>query len=666
MSQFYFEAELEEKLFGRHLRMIGQGEKRVLRNQVVETATWYAEEEFPGVRLKVECRQKPDSDFTRYRYTLYSDEAIHMTKKEGQDSIVYGKWNLVSEEAEEIQLSHFASMVHSFIPVNYVHRAEEPLEIVGPIVMARHGDGMFLAAYEHGAEAPDSYLIFVQEKTQEGQRIILKAHKGNYYHGQVIDKEHPWRSVWIEVAQKKGSREELLHAYRNFFLYEISENTETRKPYIYYNSWGLQERNASWYERPFLEKMTQECILKEIDAAHELGVDVFVIDTGWYGKTGDWEVSAERFPNRLKDIKAKLDGYGMKLGLWMNPVVAARTSQVCQNHPEYVLTKEGKEEWMPIWETEESTSMCLASGYSDFFIRKMLTLYETLGVTYFKWDAICQYGCDSACHEHGKESNSPKEREECYAYQMGMEMIRIVEAVTEVHPEIIVDFDVTEGKRFVGLGFLAAGKYFLANSSLYTEDLGIPEHRDDLKGRRTLYNYWKLTNVFLHPSAARNRFIRQNVRYDYLIPSVLFLTHYFPDGPKNLQDNSLAALCLGANGIWGNLQDLSREDKEYFAQGIRRYKRVADAVTKAYPVHVGELSASPEIIEKLDDATGEGVVCFFTCNAGTFRHRTAALPAPDSLTVWGADDFRILSGGNLELTVELPKDGARMIVICRK
>ena len=67
-------------------------------------------------------------------------------------------------------------------------------------------------------------------------------------------------------------------------------------------------------------------MLREIDAAHEMGIDVFVLDTGWYEKTGDWSVNPERFRDGMKRLKARLDAYGMRLGLWIGPTLAAGTS----------------------------------------------------------------------------------------------------------------------------------------------------------------------------------------------------------------------------------------------------------------------------------------------------------------------------------------------------
>ena len=53
--------------------------------------------------------------------------------------------------------------------------------------------------------------------------------------------------------------------------------------------------------------MKQERIEKEIEIAHRMGVDVFVIDTGWYQKTGDWETNRAFFPDGMEHIRDLLE-----------------------------------------------------------------------------------------------------------------------------------------------------------------------------------------------------------------------------------------------------------------------------------------------------------------------------------------------------------------------
>jgi len=606
----------------------------------------------PVLKLDVEVRGYPDSPFLRFRYTLTADAPVHLTRKDGRDAIRYLDTAPSPKTAlTEIQLSHFDPVVHSYLPSTRVWRYEDRYDgqrFAGPVLILEHGRGVSLLAYEHGADHPLSFLEFTLE---DACSLSLSARQGNCHDGQVISKEKPFQSVWFELGTHAGNMGELLRRYRQFFLNEVAENVESRKPYLYYNTWNHQERNKYFRGRPYLESMTQDRILAEIDVAHEIGLDVFVLDTGWYVKTGDWVPNELRFPGGLQHVRRKLEGYGMKLGLWFNPVVAAKTSKIYREHPEYVMSRDGKPAyWGPIWETEESYGMCLASGYAEHFVQTMARLHKELGVSYYKWDAIGQYGCDAPNHDHGTEANSAAERSECYAYESGRAMIRIVEEVTRQCPDVIVDFDVTEGGRFVGLGFLSVGKYFLCNNGPYFHDFDIPRETKIVPDT---------INALFYPGPARSRLCRQQTRYDPIIPSILFLTHYFPDAPVLSQMNSFCALMLGGNGIWGDLLALSTEDRRLLRSHLLDYKRAGAAVTRAYPRVTGFAGSSPEIHEKLDPKTGSGAVVFFSVAPGRIAHVTQRLSARPK-EVKGADEWE-WQDGRVKLTVNLERNGARPV-----
>ena len=557
----------------------------------------------------------------------------------------------------EIQLSHFDPVAHSYMPHMETHTPPEiypGMSFAGPIAAIHDGHGTLLIAYEHGGDHPDSFLSFLTGRDGEDLSLSLCARKGNYYEGQPLGPETAWESVWFELGLAPQPWEEFLRSYRRFFLDEICENTESRKPYLYYNTWNYQERRKYFDGRPYLESMNLERMSAEIEVAHRIGIDVFVIDTGWYGKTGDWRVNLNRFPDGLREIKRRLDGYGMKLGLWFNPTVAALTSEIFLAHPENEMTREGAPAWRgQVWETEESTCMCLTSGYTDHYIETMIRLHEELGVAYFKWDGISQYCCDSPLHHHGTLDNSPEERADCYAYQMGGEMIRIVEEVSRRCPEVIVDFDVTEGGRFVGLGFLSAGKYFLINNGPYFSDFDIPA---------SVKMDPNTINTFFYPGPARPRVCRQGAKYDGVIPSILFLTHYLPDPPAMSQRNSLAALVLGGNGIWGDLPGLSGEDIAFWADNLKNYRQVAGTVMRAYPRVRGFAGSSPEIHEKLNPETGEGLVAFFTVTPGLAEHLTQPLRVRPREVI-GADAWEARPDGRLLLRVNLARNDARVVFV---
>ena len=453
---------------------------------------------------------------------------------------------------------------------------------------------------------PDAFLQFHLSPSRE---VTLRGAKGNYFNGQIVALDAPFDTLWFEFAAVEGDEDALAHHYRDFALRYLSPNTESRKPYIFYNTWNFQERNKAWYQKPYLGDMNETRMLAEIEVAHRMGVEVFVIDTGWYQKTGDWQVNLERFPGAMKNIKAKLDSYGMKLGLWFNPCAAAQSSQMLKNNRDCVRQWNGKEDdpW-PVWETEESHQMCLTSRYADAFADELIRLVRKVGVTYFKWDAVGLYNCDAAGHFHGDESVPASERANCQAFNQGRAMTRIIDKLCAACPESIVDFDITEGGRYVGLGFLAAGKFFLINNGPYYPNYDLPTPPDGN------------VNIFFWPGPARAWICREPLTYDKWLPSVLFLTHYLPDDPAPFQMTSIASLILGGNGIWGDLLRVSQEGIALHSKMLTLYKQVRDDITRASPVRSGAIAGSPEVHEKISE--GRGVVCLFATARGQYEYVT--------------------------------------------
>ena len=115
--------------------------------------------------------------------------------------------------------------------------------------------------------------------------MILSAKKGNYTAGTVLGKES-FETIWLDFGAVRGGIDELAAAFREFQLKYATLNLESRKPYIFYNTWNYQERNKWWNHKAYLADMNEKRMLEEIDAAHKMGIEVFVVDTGWYEKPG--------------------------------------------------------------------------------------------------------------------------------------------------------------------------------------------------------------------------------------------------------------------------------------------------------------------------------------------------------------------------------------------
>lgn len=602
----------------------------------------------PELTLGIVVRVAETSPVLKFKFILLGNGRL--TKHQGE-RLDYCSMQLEQGESlTEVRFSEFNQLLHSFcmneVPVRESSFAGS-MNVMGPLVAGTDGKTSFLLAYEHGSQYPDAFIHFALSPKRE---ICLQAVKGNYLRGTQLSGEG-FETIWFDFGAVNGSIDDLAAAFREFQLKYTTLNLESRKPYIFYNSWCFQERNKWWNHKTFLADMTEERMLKEIDAAHEMGIDVFVLDTGWYEKTGDWSVNPARFTDGMKRLKAKLDEYGMKLGLWIGPPSAAITSLAHSLHPECKISTDGKI-WdpRPIWETEESYEMCLVSPYWEHLADTLIGLAKNLGVTYFKWDAIGQYGCNAPNHDHGDETNTPEERADAYAFRVGIYMEKIVNKICAECPDVIVDFDITEGHRSVGLGFLSVGKYFLINNGPYYGNYNIPLDAD---------KEW--CNIFVHPGAPRTWICRSPLTFDKWIPSVLFLTHYLPDDPISSQDINLASLILGQNGIWGDLPAVSSEGRARFGEVLGKYKTVRDDITAQAAIKTGTTGSGFECYEKINSETGKGVVCVFsTVWDTTFRYITEKKIAP---SVWTSIPATVtpLADGTALIEVTFNEPGAAMI-----
>ncbi len=601
------------------------------------------------LHLQIRWRVAEDNPVVRFSYTLSASKGQRLTKKSGKDELSYLSYSMSGlPKAREIRLSVFNDMIHSCnlveTPLYEVDFANSG-SVVGPIVLGSDGLNTFLSAYEHDSMYPNNFL---QYQLSSNKTIELKAVKCNYFDGQAAD---GYSTIWFEVAGVAGNEDALAEQFRTFIRKYQSLNSESRKPYIYYNSWGRQER-VKWAGGQYLTSMNLEYTLQEIDRAHEMGIEYYVLDAGWFDRTGDWGVNLKNFPDGFKQVREKLNSYGMKLGVWMDPAKAAINSQPFLKNKNCLKTRDGKSRKpSPEWETEESTDMCLVSSYWETYANVLIHLYKDLDIHYFYWDGVSQWGCDDPGHFHGNAGNTPEERQQSYGFLLPAYLGKIMEKVCDACPEAVFDFDVTEPQRIgVGLQFLANGRFFILNNGPYYRNFDL--------GDSPLPN--GNHNIFVEPGPARGWFMRSVLDYDRWIPSNLFVANYQPDDPRNSQLINLGSLVLGPNSIWGEILKTSKEGVDLFHEVLGKYKQVREEVAAASPVHTGNSGDTPEIFEKVNQKTGKGVVVIFANAGGTFSYLTKHAVVKD---FWQSGGAEVKLGNDGHAKIEASFEEASAVIV---
>lgn len=595
-----------------------RGAKRVF---AAERKDGWTEERYEGRlgenTIALVLRRRGGTPFVRWHFALAG--AGRLTKRGGKDGLVYMRYACRGFRGKEVRLSEYNHQRYSFCLAE-VPAFRDEKAVMGPILVQAAAGASALFAYEHGSQYPDRFLEFA--KVRGG--IQLRAVKGNYWHGQAVD---GYETVWLQFGACDGNEEELAALYRAFWQDHILPGHPSRRPLLYYNTWNVQER-TQLRTGTYHSCMTLARILEDVETAHRMGIDVFVIDTGWFTRGGDWQVRRDRFPDGLQSVAEKLHGYGMRLGLWINPSAAGLQSAALAEYGECVASYMGERtKPFPVWESEPCHGMCLASRYWEVLAANLIRLCKETGADYIKWDAVWQYGCTDGHHLHGTEENSLQERGECYSFFMERYLEKICDAILEECPQTILDFDITEEGRCVGLGWPVRGKYFLVNNGPNYHNYDLPDPQ------------W--TNIFVNPGPARTWICRAANNYGKWIPSHLFLCHYLPDPPQSSQRMNLGSLILGGNGIWGDLHALSEEDVALHAEVLGTYKQVAEDMARAAERIDGETASTLQKYEKVDPATGRGAIVLFGF-CGRKSELTARIESPVS------GNFRIFGDASCE------------------
>jgi alpha-galactosidase len=217
-------------------------------------------------------------------------------------------------------------------------------------------------------------------------------------------------------------------------------------PWIY-NTW-----------EPFERGINREIALELIEAAGEMGIDVFTIDDGWQQEYGENTVNLASFPGGLEPILEAVEAKGMRLGLWM-PLAAIGTSTAeYRAHPELACRDLQGDTKLTVTMGGSKAVMCLASSYRDAAAERINDAISRFRLAYVKLDITTIFnaygeapGCWAQGHNHRNWAESLNMIYEGIAYVTGK--------IYEKHPEVLLDltFEVWGQKHIIDGGLLAAG-----------------------------------------------------------------------------------------------------------------------------------------------------------------------------------------------------------------
>jgi hypothetical protein len=436
------------------------------------------------------------------------------------------------------------------------------------------------------------FLGIHQEKRTDYTIVAVEALRGAYLEGEIIDKNHPYSSVWTASAfSNDTSMNESRTIIHDYLWRCICEKPASRQPDFYYNTWGMQRRVGVNFPA-IRDIMTEKNIIDEIHRAAEMGVDIFVLDDGWEQAQGIWTPHKDRLPNGLAPIKAELDKYGIKMGLWYSPMGIDSTTQRYKDHPEWVIKdSEGK----PIAAQWGHPAFDFVSGFYDLFISDCKKMIDA-GTRFMKWDAINTFYSRLPNLNHGSDKYSDEEIRARYEYLLPIYVTRAMKELTDYEPELVIEIDLTEARRVMtGLAPLSQGKLFWMNN-------GASGYND-----YSVYRAKSMRSI-------------SNL-YAGIIPlELLTYANYPQNANKALRYNVNTSLIAG-HGFWGSLAETIEKDREMIRASVLKAKQALPFVKEIIPEVIGRIGSSPEIYTQVNSKEGAGQIIAFSGSALAFKHK---------------------------------------------
>lgn len=194
-----------------------------------------------------------------------------------------------------------------------------------------------------------------------------------------------------------GSLSQMSNNMNDFALkYVFPENfRETPLP-VLYNSWEATEFDV-----------TVDGQKKLAEIAADIGVELFVMDDGWFGKRnsdraglGDWTVNPEKFPNGLSELIGYVNSLGMDFGLWFEPEMVNPDSDLYRQHPEWTYHYDTR---VPNELRHQLVLNLTKPEVQEFVFNSVDKILSENNIKYVKWDMnrpFSEIGTDNL--ENGK------------------------------------------------------------------------------------------------------------------------------------------------------------------------------------------------------------------------------------------------------------------------
>ncbi|ASI35607.1 alpha-galactosidase [Exiguobacterium sp. N4-1P] len=311
---------------------------------------------------------------------------------------------------------------------------------------------------------------------------------------------HPFDFKWILDATEQFETPEVILVYSNQGINEMSET--------YHRLYRTRLARGVWRdrERPTLINnweatyfdFDEDKIVTIAQTAQKLGVELFVLDDGWFGQReddttslGDWYINEKKLPNGMPHLVNRIRQTGLSFGLWFEPEMVSKKSRLFQEHPDWIIEvpgyhhSHGRHQYVLDFSREEVV---------DHLFEQMTTILGSADISYVKWD-MNRYMTEIG------SATLPYERQQEVAHRYILGVYALYERLIEAFPAILFESCASGGARF------DPGMLYYAPQAWASDDTDAVERLKIQYGTSIVY---PLSSIGAHVSAVPNHQVHRH------------------------------------------------------------------------------------------------------------------------------------------------------------
>ena len=287
-----------------------------------------------------------------------------------------------------------------------------------------------------------------------------------------------------------------------------------------------------------------EKILELAKNAADLGMEMVVLDDGWFGKRdsdnsglGDWTVNEKKLGCSMGELAAKVNQMGLKFGLWIEPEMISEDSELYRQHPDWVLKIPGRK---PIKGRNQLVLDFSRKEVRDSVFDQICEVLDHANIEYVKWDM-------NRSISDVYSMRTTDQGRVLYDYVLGI--YEFLEKMIDRYPDLLIE------------GCSGGGGRFDAGMLYYTPQIWCSDNTDAIDRTRIQYGTsfaYPVSTVGSHISAVPNH---QTGR---VVP---------------LHTRNVVAMA-GTFGYELDLQVLNENAKQKIRSQIQNYHKYAELIQK--------------------------------------------------------------------------------------